>query len=307
MSFQINSKTKGENYNLKYGLCSMKGSRKSMEDAHCSLLSLPIKGLENWSFFGVFDGHGGDEISNYVSKELINSILNADKELFELLSSNNEITSSFYENRLIQAINNGFYNIDDEMRKIRVRTNDPGSTAVACLITPTQIYLINLGDSRGFIVSSNQIKITTQDHKPEDEIEKERILNAGGQVKFRGKSYEGKEIYDAKSSEGFRLSMSRALGDYRLKCNPYKEKCEQILIAKPDIYVHERSIEKDEYLVLACDGIWDVNENDELKQYIDYSLSIKNDLENICVDILDLCYYKVNIYFFLNFNIYEIN
>jgi protein phosphatase 1B len=170
--FSTHSRTKDENNNLKYGLCSMKGFRDSMEDAHCSLLSLPIEGLENWSFFGVFDGHGGNEISNYVSKELINSILNSDKELFELLSSNNEIASSLYENRLIQAIINGFYNIDDEMRKLRVRTNDPGSTVVACLITPTQIYLINLGDSRGFIVSNNQIKITTQDHKPEDEIER---------------------------------------------------------------------------------------------------------------------------------------
>jgi serine/threonine protein phosphatase PrpC len=279
----------------------MKGFRDSMEDAHCSLLSLPIEDLENWSFFGVFDGHGGIEISNYVSKELINSILNADKELFELLSSNNEIASSLYENRLIQAIINGFYNIDDEMRKLRVRTNDPGSTVVACLITPTQIYLINLGDSRGFIVSNNQIKITTQDHKSENETEKERILNAGGSVKLRGKNYNGKEIYDAKSSEGFRLSMSRALGDYRLKCNPDKQKCEQILIAKPDIYVYERSIEKDEYLVLACDGIWDVIENEELKHYIDYSLSIKNDLEEICVDTLEMCRWKVYICFFLKF------
>jgi protein phosphatase 1B len=297
MRFKINSKTKGENYNLKYGLCAVKGYRDSMEDAHCSLLSLPIKGLENWSFFGVFDGHGGDEISNYVSKELINSILNADKELFELLSSNNEIASSLYENRLIQAITNGFYNIDDEMRKIRLRTNDPGSTAAACLITPTQIYLINLGDSRGFIVSSNQIKITTQDHKPENEIEKERILNAGGKVEFRGKSYEGKEIYDIKI-EGMRLSMSRALGDYLMKCNPDKDRCEQIVIAKPDIYVYERSIEKDEYLVLACDGIWDVIENDELKQFIDYSFLIRNNLEDICNDILDICYWKVNISFY---------
>ena len=290
--FSEKFKTKDENNNLKYGLCSMKGFRDSMEDAHCSLLSLPIEDLENWSFFGVFDGHGGIEISNYVSKELINSILNADKELFELLSSDNEIASSLYENRLIQAIINGFYNIDDEMRKLRVRTNDPGSTVVACLITPTQIYLINLGDSRGFIVSNNQIKISTQDHKPEDEIEKERILNAGGQVKFRGKPYKRKEIYDIKIN-GMRLSMSRTLGDYLMKCNPDKDRCEQIVIAKPDIYVYERSIEKDEYLVLACDGIWDEVENDELKQFIDYSLLIKKDLESICVDILDMCMWKV--------------
>ena len=83
-----------------------------------------------------------------------------------------------------------------------------------------------------------------------------------------------------------------------MKCNPDKQKCEQILIAKPEIYVYERSIEKDEYLVLACDGIWDVIENEELKHYIDYSLSIKNDLEEICVDTLEMCRWKVNICLF---------
>jgi protein phosphatase PTC2/3 len=128
--------------------------------------------------------------------------------------------------------------------------------------------------------------------------EKERILNAGGQVKFRGKPNKIKEIYDIKIN-GMRLSMSRVLGDYLMKCNPDKDRYEQIVISKPDIYVFVRSIEKDEYLVLACDGIWDVIENEELKHYIDYSLSIKNDLEVICVEILDMCSYKVNIYFFL--------
>jgi serine/threonine protein phosphatase PrpC len=92
--------------------------------------------------------------------------------------------------------------------------------------------------------------------------------------------------------------MSRALGDYLMKCNPDKDRCEQIVIAKPDIYVYERSIEKDEYLVLACDGIWDVIENDELKQFIDYSFLIRNNLEDICDDILDICYWKVNISFY---------
>ncbi len=38
------SQTRDKNNNLKYGICSMKGFRDSMEDAHCSLLSLPIEG-----------------------------------------------------------------------------------------------------------------------------------------------------------------------------------------------------------------------------------------------------------------------
>ena len=71
-------KSKGEANNLKYGLCAWQNLKnlepKPMEDTHCVLLSLPKQGLENWSFVGVFDGHSGDQISNYVSKELINSV-----------------------------------------------------------------------------------------------------------------------------------------------------------------------------------------------------------------------------------------
>ncbi len=52
----------------------------------------------------------------------------------------------------------------------------------ACLITPTQIYLINCGDSRGLIVSDNQIKIATKDHNPDDSIELERIKKADGYI-----------------------------------------------------------------------------------------------------------------------------
>ena len=287
-------KIKGENNNLKFGLCSDKGGfRDSMEDAHCTLLSLPVKGLENWSFFGVYDGHCGDEISNHLSTELINSILNADKQLFELFSSSTP--SKLYENRIKDAISNGFLDLDEKMRKIIVKTNDPGSTAVACLITPTQIYLINCGDSRGFIVSDNEIKLATQDHKPENEFEKRRILQAGGKIKKPNNCKKPTYyVYPPTGMGG--LSMCRALGDYRMKCNLEKDACEQIMIAKPDIYVFERSNELDEYLVLACDGIWDAYENKELKQYIDYRLSITNDLESICFDILDICVWKVFIY-----------
>jgi protein phosphatase 1B len=291
-------KNKGEANNLKYGFYAWQNFEnleiKPMEDTYCTLLSLPKQGLENWSFFGVFDGHGGDEISDYVSKELINSILNADQELFELLSLNITYLSEQYEDRLKNAITNGFLQLDNEMK---LKFTKSGSTAVACLITPTQIYLINCGDSRGLIVSDNQIKIATKDHKPNDSVESERIKKADGTVKpreFGGLFFKKRiEYYVHRLNGPGRLAMSRSLGDYHFKSDSKFNQIEQILIAKPDIYVHERLNEKDEFLILATDGIWDKIINEDLKQYIHYRLSIMHNLDDLCEEVVEICENRV--------------
>jgi len=285
-------KSKGESNNLKYGLCAWKNhdwasnhNSQPMEDTHCVLLNLT--GLENWSFFGVFDGHNGDEISTHLSKELINSILNSDQELFQILS--NKVSSVEYENRLKNAISNGFLQLDKKMR------SNSGSTACVCLISPNQIYLINCGDSRGFIVGdNNQIKITTKDHNPEDPSEKQRIKKAGGilkQFQISGKNY----VSSSTAKSG--LAVSRSFGDYYLKTN---DQCEQIIIAEPDIFVYNRSFQ-DEFLVLATDGIWDKIKNEELKQFIHYRLSISNHLDDLCEEIVDISKNKVS---FFHFSLY---
>ncbi len=215
MSLPPSSKSKGETDNLKYGLCADHNSRifpKQMEDAHSTLLNIPS--LENWNFFGVFDGHGynGDEISDYLSKELLNSILNADIKLFKFLT--NPINTSKYNGRLKKAIIKGFLDLDAKMRAL---FNDIDSTAVACLISPTHINLLNCGDSRGIIVSDNQIKMVTHDHKSEGPIENKRIVKAGGIV----------ELHNSKNYVNFQetiLNMSRTFCNYVFKSNRKKDK-----------------------------------------------------------------------------------
>lgn len=65
----------GENEFFKFGATSMQGWRKSQEDAHIAHLDLE----EDMSLFGVFDGHGGKEVSIFVEKVF--------KEEFEKLES----------------------------------------------------------------------------------------------------------------------------------------------------------------------------------------------------------------------------
>lgn len=75
----------GQGNELRYGLGAMQGWRIEMEDSHSAFIGLPKPGLEAWSFFAVFDGHAGGTVSKHSSRELLNSILNADSELFDEL------------------------------------------------------------------------------------------------------------------------------------------------------------------------------------------------------------------------------
>ncbi|KAK9499107.1 hypothetical protein O3M35_003615 [Rhynocoris fuscipes] len=106
---------------------------------------------------------------------------------------------------------------------------------------------------------------TTRDHIPILPSEKERIQNAGGIIM----------IERVNGS----LAVSRALGDYEYKNVEGRGPCEQLVSPEPEIFVRDRSDENDEFLVLACDGIWDVMSNEEVCDFIRYLLLLTDDLE----------------------------
>jgi serine/threonine protein phosphatase PrpC len=74
-----------------------------------------------------------------------------------------------------------------------------GCTSVVSLITKTEIYTANAGDSRSVVSRSGTAKNLSTDHKPDLATEKKRILKANGFVE------EGRVNGS--------LALSRALGD----------------------------------------------------------------------------------------------
>lgn len=127
-----------------------------------------------------------------------------------------------------------------------------GCTCVCAVISPTHVICANVGDSR-CVVGSTSTGATvslTEDHKPSLPEERARIENGGGFVAM-----------DRVNGE---LAMSRALGDFRYKRNTALKVHEFPVICYPDVAVHRRSGRKDEVLVLACDGVWDVMTNSEV-------------------------------------------
>uniref|UniRef100_A0ABI7ZDG1 protein-serine/threonine phosphatase n=30 Tax=Laurasiatheria TaxID=314145 RepID=A0ABI7ZDG1_FELCA len=262
----------GQGNGLRYGLSSMQGWRVEMEDAHTAVIGLP-SGLETWSFFAVYDGHAGSQVAKYCCEHLLDHITN-----------NQDFKGSAgapsVEN-VKNGIRTGFLEIDEHMRVMSEKKHGAdrsGSTAVGVLISPQHTYFINCGDSRGLLCRNRKVHFFTQDHKPSNPLEKERIQNAGGSVM----------IQRVNGS----LAVSRALGDFDYKCVHGKGPTEQLVSPEPEVHDIERSEEDDQFIILACDGIWDVMGNEELCDFVRSRLEVTDDLEKVCNEVVDTCLYK---------------
>lgn len=267
----------GEGNGLRFGLSSMQGWRVEMEDAHCAVIGLPS--LKDWSFFAVFDGHAGAKVSAYCANELLGAIRsNADFLGKNGLEADHASVPSM-EN-VKKGIKTGFLELDDRMRGLPEMLNGEdksGSTAVCCLVSPSHMFFANCGDSRAVFSRAGSVAFRTEDHKPINPTEKERIQNAGGSVM----------IQRVNGS----LAVSRALGDFEYKQVEGKGPCEQLVSPEPEIYAEERH-EDDEFIVLACDGIWDVMTNEELCDFVRNRMQLTMDLTAVCNQVVDTCLYK---------------
>lgn len=116
-----------------------------------------------------------------------------------------------------------------------------GSTACVSIVRNNQLVVANAGDSRCVISRKGQAYNLSRDHKPDLEVEKERILKAGGFI-------------HAGRVNGS-LNLARAIGDMEFKQNKFLSAEKQIVTASPDINTVDLC-EDDEFMVLACDGIW---------------------------------------------------
>lgn len=67
---------------------------------------------------------------------------------------------------------------------------------------------------------------------------------------------------------------------------------EQLVSPEPEISVIPRDDEVDEFIVIGCDGIWDVMSNEEVGDYIRSRMLLSGDLELICSELLDTCLAK---------------
>jgi serine/threonine protein phosphatase PrpC len=106
----------GRGNGLQYGSSSMQGWRIDMEDEHCAISSLTY--LKDWSFYAVFDGHGGSSCSKICSQNLINKIEQQLLMKLKVTSSNNQQQQQHQPISLEKSLNLNENEISDAIKVI---------------------------------------------------------------------------------------------------------------------------------------------------------------------------------------------
>lgn len=229
-----------------------------MEDSHTHILSLPDDPAT--AFFGVYDGHGGAKVADFVGKNLHKYVINQ---------------KEYRKGNYIEALKKAFMEIDEVMYDVEsLKSEQSGSTAVTVMVRENQLFCANIGDSRAIASVSGKVERLSYDHKPSNPEEYERINDAGGWV-------------DCNRVNG-NLALSRAFGDYIFKRNKIRPPEEQIVIALPDVIQKTVTPEWD-FVVLACDGIWDVMSNEDVLNFVIENIANGLEPEEICENLMMRC------------------
>jgi protein phosphatase 2C family protein 2/3 len=237
----------------------MQGWRINMEDAHTHILSLAPED-PNAAFFAVYDGHGGAKVAQYAGNHLHRAILSQEE---------------YSKGDIADALQSGFLQIDQDMlMDPDMKEELAGTTAISVLLKDNKIYCANVGDSRAVACFGGRADALSIDHKPSSDIESKRIVAAGGWVEF--------------NRVNGNLALSRALGDFVFKRNEKKGPKDQIVTAFPDVQVREVTDDL-EFIVLACDGIWDVMSNEEVIDFIRVRIQQKMLPSIICEELMTRC------------------
>jgi len=225
---------------------SLLGKRPTNEDAEYFLLNLDNNDStkKDINLLAIFDGHGGPLVSKYLSEKLPPYFY--DK---SIVSSKIKQNSDKYHRYIYKL----FDFMQDKIRNEVQESKIMGSTAIIAQIYKSshknRLQILNVGDCRAIICNKFNIgNQLTKDHKPLQLEEYNRLTQMGGVItKFPN---------DDPRIGG--LSVSRSFGDVDGK--PY-------VSHKPEIFDYEIS-SSDKFLVVACDGLWDVFTNQEVTEYI---------------------------------------
>ncbi|KEG02316.1 protein phosphatase PPM2, putative [Plasmodium vinckei vinckei] len=145
-----------------------------------------------------------------------------------------------------------------------------GSTAIVAVIIKGYLIVANAGDSRAIICfNGNSLGMST-DHKPHLEAEEARIKKAGG--------------YIANGRVDGNLNLTRAIGDLHYKRDPFLSQKDQKISAFPEVTCVTLTPD-DEFLFLACDGIWDCKDGQDVVGFVKTRLEKFEELPDSPADL----------------------
>ncbi|KAI8561915.1 hypothetical protein RHMOL_Rhmol04G0379300 [Rhododendron molle] len=255
---------------IRSGSHTDQGSRESNEDEHICiddlsahlgyLFGCPLRS----AFYAVFDGHGGSNAAAAFLKE------NAMRLFFEdaNLPQTSDIDDLFLE-KLEGSHRKAFLLADQALAREQNVPIYCGTTALTALLLGRHLMVANAGDCRAVLCRKGVPIQISQDHRSSYSPERRRVEELGGY--FEDGYLNGD------------LAVTRALGDWFMK-RPFGSASP--LTAEPD--VEQISLtEDDEFLIVACDGIWDVMPNEEAVSLVRRELRRHDDPNQCAITLVN--------------------
>ncbi|CAL9211098.1 probable protein phosphatase 2C 57 [Musa acuminata AAA Group] len=248
---------------LRSGAWTDIGFRHTMEDAYvCSDNFILDYGLQNYgegpsAFYGVFDGHGGRHAADFACNNLPRFLLEDED----------------FPKEIERAVASAFLQTDTAFAEVCSVNSSlaSGTTALAVLVIGRSLVVGNAGDCRAVLCRRGKAIEMSHDHKPACSKERKRIEALGGHV------YDG-------YLNGL-LNVARAIGDWHI--NGMKDHDGLgALSAEPEV-MKMRLTEDDEFLILGCDGIWDVFLSQNAVDFARRKLQEHNDPAVCCKELVD--------------------
>eukprot|EP00002_Diphylleia_rotans_P034177 TRINITY_DN7326_c0_g1_i1.p1 TRINITY_DN7326_c0_g1~~TRINITY_DN7326_c0_g1_i1.p1 ORF type:complete len:975 (-),score=205.24 TRINITY_DN7326_c0_g1_i1:264-3188(-) len=148
---------------------------------------------------------------------------------------------------ILNAMRDVFLKVNTALlEEIKQQGDVVGSTAAVAYVRRNILYVANAGDSRVLLCRDSHAIQLTMDHRPQLESEELRIKKAGGFV-------------SSNLRVNNELSVSRAFGDARLV---------PIVTAEPHLTSIQLFATRDKFLVIACDGLFDVMSNQQVVDHV---------------------------------------
>ncbi|ETI36159.1 CAMKK/CAMKK-META protein kinase [Phytophthora nicotianae] len=261
---------------VRYGVSSLQGRRSTQEDRWVVFPSITTTlGNTLWAdtaYVGIYDGHGGEECANILHEQLHNWIFKA---------PNAALT--------VKDLQDSFESLDASVCDYLLHKDDlSGSTATGLILRPgvnrnILLTIAHVGDCRLVLGKRDGDTVElTQDHRLTLEAERERVIQLGGRVvnnRVNGVmaitrafgDLEFKGMLDQPQANAGSSGFGRAFRD--------NEKVPPLLTAKPDVHELALNPKDDAFLLLACDGLWDVLTSEEATAIFRERVELHGDLQ----------------------------
>jgi len=288
---------------LRFGAAADQGRREGMEDRMMAVADMAATlGLDDdddttaQAYFGVYDGHSGERTSQMLMERLHLAVL---ERLREVDDPGRALTEAF------TATDQAWVNSQVEAHEADGTYTLDGSTAVVAVVREEEIivvdddyvasrgdalrtgaasgaggeepetrrvrllYVANAGDCRAVLCRGGWARDMSVDHKASLDRERERVEAAGGTV-HNGRVNGVIAVTRAFGDPEFKVLMDKTWWGNGAKAD--------ILTATPDIRSQEITA-YDEFVILACDGLWDVMTSQQAVNFVRRRLRESPDLQ----------------------------